>query len=351
MSDQTALPLRFGVLGCGRVFERFHLPAIARVPAISLLAACDTNRSRLAWAEQRSSPPVLCTTPAELLGCTGLEAVLILTPPSSHAPNVLQALEAGLHVLVEKPMALEPDDARQMVQAARRAQRHLQVGFSRRFREPYRKLRERLQRMEPQRVIRVRFELAFPTGSWKAESDFLGDESRGGGVLDDVLPHQLDLVCWMLRGRPDRIRCVVKGSRDTLSAELALGSVTVHCGAAHGPYVERLEIEVEGGRVLEASGSQAGVTGSRFRRWRQRRALLLDRVSLLGDRLLRRPNVSLRSFEAQLRDFVGGIRTGSSEGATAEDGLLAVELVQACRTSAHQEGAWQAVGTTARPTE
>jgi predicted dehydrogenase len=177
------------------VFERFHLPAIARVPAISLLAGCDTNRSRLAWAEHWSSPPALFGAPAELLGCPGLEAVLVLTPPASHALNVIQALEAGLHVLVEKPMALDPGEARQMAEAAHLARRHLQVGFSRRFREPYQKLRKALQREEPLRLRRVRFELAFPVASWNAESDFLGKESHGGGVLDDVLSHQVDLVC------------------------------------------------------------------------------------------------------------------------------------------------------------
>ena len=351
MNDAASPPLRLGVIGCGRVFERFHLPAIARVRAISLVAACDTNRSRLTWAKHQSAPPIVSNTPAELLGCAGLEAVLVLTPPSSHAQNVIQALEAELHVLVEKPMALDRGEARQMAQAARLAQRHLQVGFSRRFREPYRKLREALQRVEPQPLRRVCFELAFPTASWKAESDFLGKESGGGGVLDDVLSHQVDLVCWLMRGRPDRVRCVVKRSSGAVSAELEIGSVAVRCDSAHARYAERLEVELADGRLLEASGSHMGNARSGFERWRRGRALLLDRVSLLGDRVLRRPNVTLRSFEGQLRDFVGVIRGGSSDGATAEDGLQAVEIVQACRASAQQEGAWQTVTTTTRPAE
>jgi predicted dehydrogenase len=338
------------VIGCGRVFERFYLPAIDRVPAISLTAACDTNRNRLTWAEHRSSPPILSETAAELVGCAGLEAVLVLTPPSSHAHNVIQALGSGLHVLVEKPMALDPSEAGQMAHAAYRARRHLQVGFSRRFREPYRMLREALQEPEPKPVRRVRFELAFPTGSWKAESDFLGDESRGGGVLDDVLSHQVDLVCWLMRGRPDRVRCV-KGSSGRVNAELEIGGVPVRCHSAHGRYAERLEMELANGRVLEASGSHMGDAGSNRERWRRGRALLGDRVSLLTDRLLRRPNVTLRSFERQLRDFAGAVRGGSSEGATAGDGLQAVEIVQACRGSALQQGAWQEFRPTAEPAE
>jgi predicted dehydrogenase len=293
--------------------------------------------------------PALFNTPAKLFGCEGLQAVLILTPPPDHPSSVIDALQAGLHVLVEKPMALHPSDGWRMVQAARSAHRHLQVGFARRFREPYRKLRNALRNVEPQHLRHVRFELAFPTGSWNAETDFLGDESRGGGILDDVLSHQVDLVCWMLGGRPDRVKCVRDESSGRLNTELAIGGVTVHCDSAHGRYAERLEIEITDGRVMEASGSRLGVTGSGSRKWRRARALLVDRVSLLGDRLLRRPNVSLRSFESQLRDFSGAIRGGMSDGATAVDGLLAVEIVDACRESARR-GAWETVTPAAEPT-
>jgi predicted dehydrogenase len=349
VTDRPPTPLRLGVIGCGRVFERFHLPAIARIPTISLRAGCDINPGRLAWVERLSSPPAVFGTPAELLG-SGLEAVLVLTPPESHAQNVMLALGAGLHVLVEKPMALDPAEARQMARAAQLARRHLQVGFTRRFRGPYRKLRKALEQMEPQRVCGIRFELAFPTGSWKAESDFLGQEPRGGGVLDDVLSHQVDLACWLLKGPPDRVRCQVTGSNGGVSAELEIGGITVHCESAHSRYTERLEMELDDGTVLEASGSHMGDAGTGSERWRRGRAQLRDRVALLRDRLLRRPNVTLRSFEDQLRDFVGLIRGGSSEGATVEDGLLAVEIVGACRASVRQEGAWQAVRTTATPT-
>jgi myo-inositol 2-dehydrogenase/D-chiro-inositol 1-dehydrogenase len=336
------------VIGCGRVFRRFHLPAIARIPAISLRAGCDINPGRLQWIEQLPSRPTVFGTPAELFGA-GLEAVLVLTPPASHTENVLQALEAGLHVLVEKPMALDPAEARQMARAAQSARRHLQVGFTRRFREPYRRLKKALEPMEPQRVRLVRFELAFPTSSWKAESDFLGQESLGGGVLDDVLSHQVDLVCWVLRGRPGRVRCEVIGSSGKVRSELEIGSISLQCESAHSRYTEWLEVELDDGTVLEASGSPMGNAGTSPEPWRRGRAQLRDRVGLLRDRLLRRPNVTLRSFEHQLRDFVGLIRGGQSDGATAEDGLQAAEIVAACRASIRQRGAWQDVGAGATP--
>jgi predicted dehydrogenase len=75
----------------------------------------------------------------------------------------------------------------------------------------------------------------------------------------------------------------------------------------------------------------------------------MDRLSLLRDRLLGRINTTLASFEAQLRDFERAVRGRNSEGATGEDGLVAIEIVQACRMSARSGGAWQRLELTGEP--
>lgn len=341
MTDSAPHPLRLGVVGCGRVFERFHLPAIRRVPTIELVAACDTDANRLGWAARCSPHPLLYASFEDLIGHPGLDAVLVLTPPAHHAGAAVRALASGLHVLVEKPMALEPTEARRMVQAARIAGRRLQVGFSRRYREPYRGLRTALGGLDRRQLRAARFELSFPTSSWGARTGFLGNEAQGGGVFDDVLSHQIDLVNWLL-GRPDRVRAESRGSTEAgVQAELRLDSLTVSCLAAHGPYAERLEVELADGWALEASGSRFRVRRSGSPQWTRRSALIMDRVALLGDRLRRRPNVSLASFERQIRDFERAVRREKSDGANGEDGLLALEIVGECRASAKQGGAWR----------
>jgi predicted dehydrogenase len=299
--------------------------------------------------EARLSWPLRFGSLEELLRGADVEVLLVSTPPSTHAEAAVRAAEAGLHVLVEKPMALDPGEGVRMVRAASQAQRRLQVGFSRRFRAPYQRLRERLGRMESRQVKEARFELAFPTASWRAQTDFLGDPARGGGVLDDVLSHQVDLICWML-GRPDEVKAELAPSPDgAVRAELRIGGVNVGCTAAHAGYAERLEVELVAGGVLEASGSRLRSGSGGFPGWRRRRALLMDRASLISDRLLGRANITLASFETQLRDFERAIRGGSSDGASGEDGLLAIDIVEACRTSARNGGAWQRLKLSARP--
>jgi predicted dehydrogenase len=346
----TAPPLlRLGVLGCGRVFEKFHLPAIDRVPTVALVAAHDSDPSRMAWLAGRCPHLRLFSSTAALVGSADLDALLILTPPAHHAGAALQGIEAGLHVLIEKPMALEPHEALGMMQAAHAARRKLQVGFSRRFREPYRRLREILAGLPAADIRSASFRLSFPAGAWKSKSDFLSNEALGGGAFHDVLSHQVDLVCWFL-GRPEAVRASIRDSDGRgVRAELRFNGAIVSCEAAHGPYAEHLELGLSNRVVLEATGSGVRRTGRHFRSWRLQRARLLDRLALVADRLHRRPSMSLVSFERQLRDFEGSVRGGSAQGASGEDGLLAVEIVHACRLSAREGGRWRAVTAKAEP--
>jgi predicted dehydrogenase len=329
--------VRLGVLGCGRVFERFHLPALDRVPGLELAAACDNDAARLEWADRRATPPRLYPSAAALTRAEGLDAVLVLTPPATHAALVTQSLRAGLHVLVEKPMALDPREGREMLETAQQVRRLLRVGFTRRFREPYQRIR-RLLVSAGTGVVGGAFELSFSTAEWQAHSKFLGDDRQGGGIIEDVLSHQVDLLSWILRA-PDAVRA--EGSGTTLRVEIQMGDTNVICQAGHGPYREHLRIDLDDGQSLQATGSRMWVGQRQDSAWRRRGAWLGDRLGLARDRLLRRPNVTLTSFEGQLRDFQDAVRGMDSIGATGADGLRAIEIAAACRTSLAAGGSWQ----------
>jgi predicted dehydrogenase len=186
------------------------------------------------------------------------------------------------------------------------------------------------------------FALCFPAGAWKAQTNFLDNQSLGGGPFHDVLSHQVDLLCWLL-GEPEAVRAWHTDSeRGRVVAELRFSTCTARCEAGHGAYVEHLELELGNRVVVEATGSAVRTVGRRFRRWRRRRAQLVDRFALLESRVRGRANESLLSFERQLRDFERSTRGDSSTGATAEDGLRAIEIVDACRLSAAGGGGWRA---------
>jgi predicted dehydrogenase len=329
-------PLRLGVIGCGRVFERFHLPAIERAAGVVLAAACDSDPARLRWLTQRVPGLIPCETAEALTAQRNLDAVLVLTPPVGHEAPTLAALNAGMPVLVEKPMALSLDQGRRMVEAARRGNRRLQVGFNRRFREPYRRMRQWLSQ-HGKTVVGGRFELSFPTSSWHARTDFLGNDQLGGGAFDDVLSHQIDLIAWLV-GWPDVVRAT-PGVGDSLQAELRIGSSSFVCLAGHGSYREHLQLQLASGELLEATGSSTRRAAGASRWW-LRVAALRDRASLVVHRIRGTQSTTAQSFDRQLHDFLSHLEKGRSEGATGEEGLQAIRVVTACRVSARGAGGW-----------
>ncbi|HEU4648273.1 MAG TPA: Gfo/Idh/MocA family oxidoreductase [Gemmatimonadales bacterium] len=328
--------LRLVAAGCGQVFERFHLPAILRTPEVALVGVCDPSSARRAWLLERLPHLPVAATLEELLVAAPADALLVLTPPTTHRDLALRGLAAGLHLLIEKPMALSSADAAAMVDAAARAGRCLQVGFTRRFREPYQQLQRELQH-EGGMVQSVRAELAVPAAQWAAHGEFSGRDALGGGVLDDVLSHEVDLLAWLLGAWPTAVRvCGGAAASHRVACELVFPSgLVVSCVAAHARYVERVEVAVGKDRVLLASGTRfrRGGPGSAASRWR--RGPLDDQLALIAGRVLRRPGVTQESFVRQLRDFARVVRgEGNAGGADGPAGVRTVATIEACRRAA-----------------
>jgi predicted dehydrogenase len=331
------IAVRIAVAGLGRVFERFHLPALLATPDAHVVAVCDPDDARRAWASGRLRGVRVTRELDQLLGA-GADALLLLTPPASHAELACAALRAGLHVLVEKPMAIDRAGGVAMADAARAANRRLQIGFTRRFREPYRRLKARLPSLDAGAA--VAFDLRFPTSSWGAGA-FLGDDRAGGGVLDDVLPHQADLLRWLVGASPSRARASADGAAGYV-CELEFDSgMIARCAAGHGSYREFLAVRLAG-KALAASGSTFREGAAAASSWWPPAAGLSDRAALAAARVLRTRNVTHRSFEAQLRDFLTAIRGGAASGAGPADGLAAIAVAEACRRSLGS-GGWETV--------
>jgi predicted dehydrogenase len=315
------------------VFERFHLPALERVHEAALVALCEPDPARRRWASARL--PGLPVTPNfdELRAAAPADAMFILTPPATHRELAVRGADAGLHLLVEKPMALAVRDARAMTAAAARAGRHLQVGFNRRFRLPYQAFRQALRTPGAPTVGSLRYELTVPAGAWGAHAGFLGDDALGGGALDDVLSHAVDLIGWIFGDWPAEVVGAARLGADRVACELRLSRAgpTVTCIAGHGPYLEYLEAEDADG-IWVVSGARLRRTTRRGgRAWRVRRARVDDRIALALGKALRRQSATVESFAAQIRDFVAAARAGVGTGANGDDGLRTVATIEACR--------------------
>jgi len=252
--------VRLGIIGIGNMGTTHGRNLLAgKVAGLRLGAVADPDPARLALF-----PDVPGFTTAEDLIASGtVNAILIATPHYDHVPLGVAGLEAGLHVLVEKPIAVYTADAEVLLEAHRR---HPELVFSAMFNQRtdprYRKVRDLIRNGELGAIQRVtwiitdwfRTEAYYASGGWRATWS-----GEGGGVLLNQCPHQLDLWWWLF-GAPQRIRAFCHLGKyhdieveDDVTAYLEYDSgMTGHFITTTGehPGSNRLEISAERGRVV-----------------------------------------------------------------------------------------------------
>jgi len=191
--------LKVGIIGCGGIANGKHMPALAKLDTIEMAAFCDIVEERAQKAAKEFGIPdaKVYTDYKELLADKSIDVVHVCTPNKSHADITVYALEAGKHVMCEKPMAKTADDARRMLEAAKRTGKKLSIGYQNRFRTDSQHLKKLCDRGDLGEIyfakahaIRRR---AVPT--WGV---FLNEEEQGGGPLIDIGTHALDLTLWMM---------------------------------------------------------------------------------------------------------------------------------------------------------
>ena len=187
----TGTPLRVGVAGLGAAGLAF-LPALQTHPGF-IWVACAEPVDDLRAHVQREHGVATHATLAALLEHPGLDAVIVATPTPLHAPQTLQVTAAGKHVLVEKPMAVDLDDARAMVEAADRAGVVLLVGHAHGYDEPIAVMRSVIASGELGAVGMVN---TWCFSDW-VQRPRRGDEldpAQGGGVTFRQGSHQFDIL-------------------------------------------------------------------------------------------------------------------------------------------------------------
>ncbi|NBD26863.1 Gfo/Idh/MocA family protein [Paenibacillus glycinis] len=190
---------RVGIIGCGGIANGKHLPSLAQVKEAEIVAFCDiiVEKAEEAKAKYGNEESKVYADYKELLKDASIDVIHVCTPNDSHATISIDALEAGKHVLCEKPMAKTAADARKMLEAAKRTGKKLSIGYNNRYRADSRYLKQAVEAGELGEVyfakahaIRRR---AVPT--WGV---FLDEEKQGGGPLIDIGTHALDLVLWTM---------------------------------------------------------------------------------------------------------------------------------------------------------
>jgi len=204
--EQHRRTIRWGIVGCGDVVRKRVADAIKQDPGSALVAGCRRDLQKLNAFCQAYQVERGYTEASSLISADDLDAVYIATPVYLHAEQTIAALEAGKHVLVEKPMAMNDAQCQQMIDAARRNDRRLGVAYYRRFYPVYQRMKAMLAQNELGSLLGLNIVTSAPIdmqpgedGYWRVEL-----EQGGGGPLMDVGSHRLDLLIDLL-GTPKNV--------------------------------------------------------------------------------------------------------------------------------------------------
>ena len=188
--------LKLGIVGCGAVTSRSHLPALKTMDGVEVLAISDPNIKRAGELAKQYGVPRVHAEYQDLLNV--VDAVVLALPHYLHAPIGEEILRSGTHVLMEKPLATAVTECDRLMEAAERGRVTLSVAQVRRYMTGYRAVKEWLATELLGEVISFEVEEG-GIYNWPVASDFFfRPEMSGGGVLMDTGAHVLDALFWWL---------------------------------------------------------------------------------------------------------------------------------------------------------
>jgi predicted dehydrogenase len=329
--------LRLGIVGCGAVAERYHLPAVAACPDVRLVGLADPRRERAAELAEQYGAELVAVDAAELLGV--IDAAIVATPNSLHAEAATVLARGGVHVLIEKPLARTAAECDAIADAVAAGGVVAAVGHD--FRHfPVAQTARALLAGDIAGDVASAELLQSAGGNWPHTSaDAFTRDRMGGGVLIDFGVHMLDLLGWWLGPlEVESYRDDAEGGVET-ECELRLRSAS---GADVLVELTRLR-DMRDTTIVR--GSRATVEIGIFEPALLRLTPLGGAGALSGDVPdLEFERAPIRTvFVRQLIDFVQAVRTGSPPAVSLADGRRAVELVErayALRTPLRRAWDW-----------
>lgn len=187
--------IRWGILGCGDVAEKKGGPALYQAEGSALVAVMRRDREKAEDFARRHGACRAYDTVEGLLADPEVDAIYIATPPHLHCGQTLLAAAAGKQILVEKPMALNPQECEQMIAACETAGVSLHVAYYRRFWPKFQAVKAALDSGAIGTLLGARLQLCTraPHTGWRVDPAL-----SGGGHVVDVGSHRLDILLYLL---------------------------------------------------------------------------------------------------------------------------------------------------------
>jgi predicted dehydrogenase len=336
--------IRVGVIGLG--MGRHHIAGYQTHPAAEVVAVADLNKELLDQIANQYGVIGRYNSGEHMLAHEKLDVVSIATPNKFHMPLTLAALEAGCHVLCEKPMAMNAGEGREMLAAAQQAGKRLMINFSYRFTEQSQALKDQVE-------TGILGDVYFARTLWHRRrglprfGGWFGQKAlSGGGPLIDLGVHRLDLALWLM-GYPKPVWVMGSTYNPIATAlakaegveydveDLAVAMVKFENGAT-------LELEASWAANVQENewmetrlfGTQAGLVQRNVQEtYKFEAEIYLERNGAHFDMKLHHPSRPARSA---MWHFVESIVNDVPHPATGEEGLRVMQILDAIYQSAEE---------------
>jgi predicted dehydrogenase len=317
--------LGWGLIGIGAIADKSIAPGITTADNSRLAAVCSRSSDRADAFAGKHCAAAAYTDYREMLDDPGVDIVYIASPNALHAEHAIAALQHGKHVLVEKPMTLDLDDAHAMVAAAAEMDLRLGVGFHLRHKATARAARAAIEAGELGQPFYADFAVGagkglYPYHTWRADPA----QSGGGSLLHQGV-HAVDLAAYLCGAPIVEVTCMTDADadEDVFAGTCRLADGTLVNVASHSRRPgTRADWTVFGtGGWLDARGGTAPAAG--------------DTVDLHSDAGARRLATSAESaYAAEVAAFAEAVAAHAEPNGDGRDGLRAVAVADALYRSA-----------------
>ena len=348
----TANKVRIGIVGIGNM-SKVHVAHVRRLPNTELAAICDRRVDKLAVTSDRNGIASFSNY-IQMLDSVEMDGVIIATPHYDHPQMTLDAFARGIHVLVEKPIAVHVKDAQRMIAAYHQAKEiSPKLVFAAMFMQRtygfWRKIKAMIDAGELGQLIRTtwiitdwfRTQHYYDSGDWRATWS-----GEGGGVLINQCPHNLDLYQWLV-GMPTRVHGFVSfGKHHQIEVEDEVTACFVHENGMVGHFItttgespgtNRLEIVGEKGKLVCEQGELLFFRNQRSSiKQIQESQQGFQKVPYELERIVYEHH-GTNGHEFVISNFADAILSGAELIAPAAEGLHSIMLNNSIILSSHKQ--------------
>jgi predicted dehydrogenase len=323
---------KVAVIGLGSIAQVVHLPNLLRMANVKITAVAEIKKSRLNTISDKFNITSRFTDYREMLNNTDADAVIIATPTSTHKEIALECLKAKKDILVEKPLARTYDEAKSIVDAARKNKCKVMVGMNLRYRPDAMILRSLINSEEIGEPFFIKCTWIRRQSS--SEKWFTKKEESGGGVIIDLGILLLDLSLWLLSYPPIDSVTTQNFSHNTKNVEdTSVSMIRCKSGAL-------ISLESSWSIPIEKDLFSVTVYGKKgnasLNPFRITRKINDNFIDLTPAQIESPVNLFRKSYMNELKSFIGAVRDLSPLLSSGDEALSRLKVIEAMYKSSSE---------------